>query len=101
MIVFPSTWEGFGNPPIEASIRRRPVAVGAYPVLDEMLDLGFRWLDASDPAEVRELLAAPDEDVLARNHQIARDHFSTEQMTERLAAVLRRAGWLDDRGWSP
>lgn len=95
VIAFPSTWEGFGNPPIEASIRRRPVAIGAYPVLDEMLDLGFRWLDAADPDGVRQFLATPDEAVLAGNHEIARRHFSLEQMSERLSAVL------DDAGWTP
>jgi glycosyltransferase involved in cell wall biosynthesis len=94
VIAFPSTWEGFGNPPIEASIRRRPVAIGTYSVLDEILDLGFAWLDVTDPASVGDFLASPDDEVLARNRAIARQHFSTERMTERIAAVLRDAGWL-------
>jgi len=100
LVAFPSTWEGFGNPPIEASIRRRPVAVDRYPVLAELVALGFSWLDATDADAVRAFLAAPRPDVLEHNRTVAARHFSHERMTERIRALLVGAGWLDDAGWT-
>jgi glycosyltransferase involved in cell wall biosynthesis len=94
LVVFPSTWEGFGNPPIEASIRSKPVAVGTYPVLDELRALGFRWFDVQDRAPIREFLARPDPAVLEHNRSIAVEHFSLERMRGSLRALVADAGWL-------
>jgi glycosyltransferase involved in cell wall biosynthesis len=94
LIAFPSTWEGFGNPPIEASIFGRPVAVGRYPVGEEIRSLGFRWFDADDPTPIARFLADPDPELLARNRSLAVEHFSFEVMTGRIRDLLDRAGWL-------
>jgi len=94
-VVFPSTWEGFGNPPIEAAIYERPAAVGGYPVADELRALGFRWLPTDDPEPLIAVLAhGADPGDLAHNHDLARKHFSTERLRRDLRALLAGAGWL-------
>jgi glycosyltransferase involved in cell wall biosynthesis len=95
-VVFPSTWEGFGNPPVEASIHRRPVLVGPYLVGAELRALGFRWFDATpEGAEsMRAFLAEPDEELLDTNQRVAAEHFSLEVLDQRLRALLEDAGWL-------
>jgi glycosyltransferase involved in cell wall biosynthesis len=94
LVAFPSTWEGFGNPPIEASLHLRPVAIGPYAVGAELAAFGFRWFDAAAPADIDTFLAAPDEQVLEANRAIAREHFSIAAMRDHLRDLLDQAGWL-------
>jgi glycosyltransferase involved in cell wall biosynthesis len=93
-IAFPSTWEGFGNPPIEAALYRRPAAVGHYPVADELRAVGFEWFDPNDSDELDRFLRAPDEALLDRNQHLAIEHFSSDRMAAELRALLDDAGWL-------
>ena len=92
-VVFPSTWEGFGAPLIEASLHRRPLAVGDYPVAAELAPFGFRWFPADDPTPLKAFLDHPDPALLERNHDIVRRHFSMDALTAELAELLRSAGW--------
>jgi glycosyltransferase involved in cell wall biosynthesis len=92
-VVVPSTWEGFGAPLIEASLHRRPVAVGDYPVAAELAAFGFTWFPAADPARLRAFLDDPDPEVLERNHQVARRNFSMDALKVQLADLLEAAGW--------
>jgi glycosyltransferase involved in cell wall biosynthesis len=93
-VAFPSTREGFGNPPIEAALHRRPAAVGHYAVADELRAFGFRWFDPSEPAPLAAFLDDRDEQMLDHNRQIVVRHFSYERMADDIRRVLDEAGWL-------
>ncbi len=94
LIAFPSLWEGFGNPPVEAAIFGRPAAVSDYPVAQELRELGFEWFLPSDIDAIRAELAAPDLDRRARNRRLAHEHFGTDAIASQLRALLADAGWL-------
>ncbi len=89
-VVLPSFWEGFGNPSVESATYRRPLAVGPYPVAAELAGFGFRWFDASAPAQLAEWLRTPDPRLLVHNHQVAARHFNLADLPRRLSRVLSR-----------
>ena len=92
-VVFPSTWEGFGVPLVEASLHRRPLAVGDYPVAAELAAFGLCWFPADDPAPLRAFLERPDPTLLARNRTVALQHFTLDALVDQLARLLRGAAW--------
>ena len=93
-VVLPSTWEGFGNPAIESAVYRRPLAIGDYPVAEELRAFGFDWFPVSDPAPLAAWLDHPDVDVLNTNHAVAHRHFSLARLRRQLRHLLDERGWL-------
>jgi glycosyltransferase involved in cell wall biosynthesis len=94
LVAVPSTWEGFGNPPIEAALHRRAVAVGPYPVADELRSFGFDWFAPDDVDRIDAFLRAPDDATLDVNQRIAQEHFSIERVARDVERLLEQAGWL-------
>lgn len=95
VVVFPSTVEGFGNPVIETIVARRPLVVGHYPVLAEILAHGFELFALDEPEAIAKLLADPDPDLLDRNLARAREHYSLDDLPRRIDAALCAHGWTE------
>jgi mannosylglucosylglycerate synthase len=93
VVVFPSTVEGFGNPVIESVIARRPLVVGHYPVLDEILAHGFELFALDEPEAVAKFLADPDPARLERNLARARQHYALVDLPGRIDRAFRDHGW--------
>jgi glycosyltransferase involved in cell wall biosynthesis len=88
VVALPSTWEGFGNPAIESVVHRRPLAIGPYPVADELATFGFEWFALDEMDRLRSWLDAPDPGLLDRNVAVASAHFSLDDLPDRIASVL-------------
>ena len=87
-VLLTSTWEGFGQPLLEAAVHRRPIAVAPYPVAEELRRFGFRWFPSDDAAPLRQFLGEPDALVHDVNEAIAREHFSLDRLRADIARLL-------------
>lgn len=92
-VVYPSRWEGFGNPTVESALHRRPLAIGDYPVARELAAYGFRWFPADDAGPLAAWLAAPDQSLLDHNADVARRHFSLASLDQALRELCAARGW--------
>jgi glycosyltransferase involved in cell wall biosynthesis len=97
LVVFPSTWEGFGNPVVESVAARRMIAVASYPVLTEIAR-GLDLLSIEEPDAAVTWLqqpAAERDAVLANNFVQARARFALEHLPDRIRTALTTVGWTD------
>lgn len=95
LVVFPSTWEGFGNVPVEASIHHRPVVVGDYAVADELSRLGFRWFHPTNQAAITQAVSDPSayaEDA-AHNRAVASEFLSVKVVGDQMKSLFSEFGW--------
>jgi glycosyltransferase involved in cell wall biosynthesis len=95
VVVFPSSWEGFGNPVIEAIAARKPIVTATYPALDELVALGLDLFSVDDVERVERWLRTPDEAVLERNLSVVESHFDLRDLPGRLRSALTTVGWTE------
>ena len=92
-VVFPSTWEGFGNPTVESITARRPLAAFPYPVLSEIVAFGLKFYDLDACAEVARAIASPDDTRLDVNLRRARAAFSIADLPAAIEEAFEAHGW--------
>jgi glycosyltransferase involved in cell wall biosynthesis len=93
-VVFPSTWEGFGNPTIESIAACRPLAVYRYPVLGEITAYGLRYFDLDEAPALARFIRSPDQRLLDTNLRRARASFSIADLPAAIDAAFSGHGWL-------
>jgi glycosyltransferase involved in cell wall biosynthesis len=96
LVVYPSTWEGFGNPIIESIAARKACAAHPYPVLSEILAAGVRVFSTERVDAVARFLAEPATtqaqyfDVNAHRAQLS---FSLDALPGAIDDAFRAMGW--------
>jgi glycosyltransferase involved in cell wall biosynthesis len=96
LVVFPSTWEGFGNPVIESIAARRACAAFPYPVLAEILAAGVRCFSTEQPDVVTRFLREPDarrETYFDVNRRRAALSFALAELPPTIEQTFATHGW--------
>lgn len=96
VLAWPSVYEGFGAPLVEAMLRQVPVVASAHTSVPEVVGDGGRIVDSTDPAA---WAAALDEALqpghaadLVRAGVERASHFSVDRGVDALLAAIDRAG---------
>ena len=96
VVVFPSTWEGFGNPVIESIAARRACAAFPYPVLSEIVAAGVRCFSTEEPDVVVRFLAETEqrrETYFDVNLRRARLSYSLTDLPVAIEHAFNAHGW--------
>jgi glycosyltransferase involved in cell wall biosynthesis len=97
VVVFPSTWEGFGNPVVESIAYRRACAAYPYPVLAEIVAAGVRVFSTQQPETVAKFLSEPAavrERFFDANVHRARVSFSLPDLPAAIDETFAAYGWI-------
>jgi mannosylglucosylglycerate synthase len=97
LVVYPSTWEGFGNPVIEAIAYRRACVAYPYPVLSELVAAGIRVFSTERPDTVAKFLAdqpAVRERYFDASVSRARVSFSLAELPAAIDETFAAHGWM-------
>ena len=95
--MFPSLYEGFGLPPLEAMASSTPVLTSNVSSLPEVVDDAALLIDPYDPQSIADGMAQLLSDEEARTRLIARGReraaqFSWEASVRRVLAIYREVG---------
>jgi glycosyltransferase involved in cell wall biosynthesis len=96
LVVYPSTWEGFGNPIIESIAARKACAAHPYPVLAELLAAGIRVFSTERVDAVTRFLADPvttQAQYFDVNVHRARLSFSLDALPGAIDEAFTAMGW--------
>lgn len=101
-LIFPSLYEGFGWPPLEAMACGCPVFTSNRPPMTEVGGAAARYFDPERPAEAAALIAsaAPERALMAEAGLARARRFTTEAMIEGYLAAYR-AAIREARGCDP
>jgi len=97
LVVFPSTWEGFGNPVVESIAARRACAAFPYPVLAEILAAGVRCFSTEQPERLVRFFAEPQgrrETYFDVNLRRAHVSFSLNELPGAIEEAFAAHGWI-------
>ncbi len=92
-LLFPSRYEGFGLPPVEAMWCRCPVVAAPMGALPEVCADAAAWFDAARPASLGEAVALLADDA-ARRDALAKAGFARAQQFSWDAAARRLLGFI-------